>query len=89
MAVRVVVFSSRGYKIGKIFAKPSLAFFGQSTVCSSLVQQDVMMSDKLSNYVFKIIANVFDCPYTVVKRGHTEGIEREKTSSEKYTEISL
>ena len=27
--------------------------------------------------------------YTVVKWGHTEGIEREKTSSEKYTVISL
>ena len=27
--------------------------------------------------------------YTVVKWGHTKGIEREKTSSEKYTVISL
>ena len=27
--------------------------------------------------------------YTVVKWGHTEGIPREKTSSEKYTVFSL
>ena len=27
--------------------------------------------------------------YTVVIRGHTEGIPREKTSSEKYTVFSL
>ena len=37
------------------------------------------------------LANYFiaDITYTVVKWGHTEGIEREKTSSEKYTVISL
>ena len=31
----------------------------------------------------------YDFEHTVVKRGHTEGIEREKTSSQKFNVIAL
>ena len=65
--------------------KPSLAEFSakcfQVKVPPSLdlfLENKVHKKTKLPKYV-----------YTVVKRGHTEGIEREKTSSQKYTVFSL
>ena len=36
-----------------------------------------------------IFHKVSDLTYTVVKRGHTEGIEREKTSFQKSTVIAF
>ena len=37
----------------------------------------------------KFMGKIYGENYTVVKRGHTEGIPREKTSSQKYTVIAL
>ena len=72
------------------FAKVSYiwgCFFFQIFHLQNMTMQNLSFR-KLSISI-KMLITLLLLTYTVVKWGHTEGIRREKTSSEKYTVFSL
>ena len=61
----------------------------RNTLLLLKLSKQFFTSKDLFTYAPVIISKVFGLIYTVVKLGHTEGIEREKTSSQKSNVIAL